>query len=93
MKNVDSLLKTTFFVACEKGYYGRECSYTCGHCLDKNECFHTNGTCLSGCEFGYIGDLCKTSMFINSYSIYFVFQTLVEIRAANVCLHKLKREI
>ena len=50
----------TFFTACLDGTYGHNCNNTCGHCLDVNECFHTNGTCFTGCGPGYTGDLCET---------------------------------
>ena len=49
-----------FFTACVVGTYGNNCNNTCGNCLNVNECFHTNGTCLTGCDPGYTGDLCKT---------------------------------
>lgn len=46
-------------IACENGRYGDKCSETCGHCRDITQCLHTNGTCLTGCELGYQGKLCK----------------------------------
>lgn len=39
---------------CDKG-----CNETCGHCRDLNQCSNVNGTCLTGCDAGYQGDLCK----------------------------------
>uniref|UniRef100_K1QME5 Multiple epidermal growth factor-like domains 10 n=1 Tax=Magallana gigas TaxID=29159 RepID=K1QME5_MAGGI len=45
---------------CDKGSYGLECNGTCGYCRDINQCSNVNGTCLTGCEAGYEGDLCKT---------------------------------
>lgn len=45
---------------CERGFYGIECSETCGHCGDVSQCSNVNGTCLSGCDAGFKGDLCKT---------------------------------
>ena len=50
-------------LACENGTYGYDCNNTCGHCTDKESCFHTNGTCRFGCNPGYIGELCKTGKF------------------------------
>ena len=50
-------------LACENGTYGYDCNNTCGHCTDKESCFHTNGTCRFGCNPGYMGELCKTGMF------------------------------
>ena len=48
-------------LACENGTYGNDCKNKCGHCTDKESCSHTNGTCLVGCDPGYVGELCKTS--------------------------------
>nr|XP_022291075.1 uncharacterized protein LOC111102569 isoform X2 [Crassostrea virginica] len=45
---------------CPKGTYGANCNNTCGHCLGQGRCQLTNGTCLNGCEPGYIGNLCET---------------------------------
>lgn len=47
-------------LACKCGFYGFECNETCGHCLDVNQCSNTNGTCFTGCDAGYKGELCKT---------------------------------
>ena len=43
-----------------RGSYGYECNETCGHCRNKSYCFPINGTCLTGCDVGYEGALCKT---------------------------------
>lgn len=48
-------------VACEGETYGAGCKETCGHCHDVNQCSKINGTCLTGCDAGFEGDLCKTS--------------------------------
>ena len=32
----------------------------CGHCSDLNKCHNVNGSCLTGCEEGYIGELCNS---------------------------------
>ena len=57
-------------LACENGTYGNDCNNTCGHCTDKGSCFHTNGTCLVGCDPGYVGELCKTGKFFYvSYTV------------------------
>ena len=52
-------------IACADGTYGLECNELCGHCKIKTNCHHTNGTCLGGCEPGFLGDLCKTCKSIN----------------------------
>lgn len=45
---------------CDRGSYGVECNETCGHCCDVSQCSNVNGTCLTGCDAGFEGDLCKT---------------------------------
>lgn len=49
---------------CDNGTYGKDCNNTCGHCFDKNSCFHSNGSCLNGCEPGFTGELCKSCMYV-----------------------------
>lgn len=44
---------------CENGTYGVGCFEQCGHCTDQ-ACSTINGTCLSGCNPGFLGHLCKT---------------------------------
>ncbi|XP_065943696.1 uncharacterized protein [Magallana gigas] len=46
-------------LACDKGSYGSQCKEICGHCRDTDQCSNINGTCLTGCDAGYQGDLCK----------------------------------
>ncbi|XP_078329800.1 uncharacterized protein LOC144624230 [Crassostrea virginica] len=43
---------------CQDGKYGDGCQMDCGRCRDLKQCHHVNGTCLSGCEQGYIGEKC-----------------------------------
>ena len=52
-------------IACAGGTYGLECNEVCGHCKFKTYCHNTNGTCLGGCEPGFLDDLCKTCKSIN----------------------------
>ncbi|XP_056003148.1 scavenger receptor class F member 2-like [Ostrea edulis] len=33
--------------ACEKGFYGPNCTRGCGHCKGKAKCDHVNGSCPS----------------------------------------------
>lgn len=47
-----------FPIVCGLGYYGAECQQECGNCRDLSQCFHTNGSCLTGCEAGYDGEMC-----------------------------------
>lgn len=44
----------------DKGSYGTACNETCGHCRRVSQCSNVNGKCLTGCEAGFEGDLCKT---------------------------------
>lgn len=45
-------------LACMHGYYGKNCTKTCGHCLNNDICDNINGTCTNGCNEGFKGDLC-----------------------------------
>eukprot|EP00105_Crassostrea_gigas_P043578 XP_019927726.1 PREDICTED: protein jagged-1b isoform X2 [Crassostrea gigas] len=54
--------------ACDRGSYGYDCKETCGHCRDVSQCSNINGWCLTGCDPGYQGDLCKTSCDRGSYA-------------------------
>lgn len=45
------------------GYYGENCTKTCGNCLNKETCNNVNGTCTDGCSEGFKGDLCKIGTF------------------------------
>ena len=51
-----------FFIECDNGTYGKECKASCGHCFNQEPCYHINGTCFTGCESGYLGDLCQSRM-------------------------------
>lgn len=60
-----SILKQdSFSLACDRGLYGIECNETCGNCRDADQCSNTNGSCLTGCDDGYQGDLCRTRLYI-----------------------------
>lgn len=47
-------------IACEEEKYGADCKEICGHCRDVKQCSYNNGTCLTGCDAGFKGNLCKT---------------------------------
>ena len=53
-----------YFSACNPGQHGRNCTETCGHCIDGNTtCRATDGACPSGCAPGFNNALditCKT---------------------------------
>lgn len=48
--------------ACDNGTYGFNCNK---HCRDVNQCMHSDGLCLTGCDDGYQGTLCQTRMQIS----------------------------
>ena len=58
-------ISTFLSIACDKGSFGDNCSETCGHCRDVDKCSNINGTCLTGCEAGFQGELCKTREFMS----------------------------
>lgn len=60
LKTNSNSYKIIIVLACNRGLYGADCSETCGQCRDVNQCFNVNGRCLTGCEDGYVGHLCKT---------------------------------
>nr|XP_034321631.1 receptor-type tyrosine-protein phosphatase epsilon-like isoform X2 [Crassostrea gigas] len=43
---------------CDATWYGAGCKFQCGHCFGENNCHHVKGSCLSGCQKGFTGDLC-----------------------------------
>lgn len=60
--------KAVFLIskACSNATYGLDCIEKCWHCRDQRDCHHVNGSCLSGCEDGYRGDLCDSSKVCNT---------------------------
>ncbi|XP_052694168.1 multiple epidermal growth factor-like domains protein 10 [Crassostrea angulata] len=52
---------------CDSGSYGVDCNEICGNCLNESQCSNVNGTCFTGCNAGYEGDLCKTECNRGSY--------------------------
>ena len=64
-------------LGCDNGTYGNDCNNTCGHCINDESCFHTNGSCLNGCDPGFTGNICQTSRYhkkrkvvLNQYDCY-----------------------
>lgn len=47
-------------LACDKGYFGTACNETCGQCDELEQCSNINGSCLTGCNAGYLGETCET---------------------------------
>ncbi|XP_046374173.2 protein draper-like isoform X1 [Haliotis rufescens] len=54
---------------CSNGNYGRQCSNSCieRRCAGDSQCDHVRGTCISGCEAGWIGEDCRQACSIGSY--------------------------
>lgn len=51
------------FTECPFGTYGPDCVHNCsGNCLGAVACNRTTGTCDTGCDFGYTGELCETGL-------------------------------
>ena len=62
-KVTSAVLHTTFlipflFLGCQRGTWGQNCRSKCGNCLGNSPCHHINGTCLEGCETGWLGFHC-----------------------------------
>lgn len=53
-----------YLIACDIESFGADCVETCGHCADIGQCSPINGTCLTGCDSGFQGDLCKTRKYL-----------------------------
>lgn len=61
LKRISSLIWVkSFLTECTSGKYGKDCQLDCGHCKNMMQCHHVDGTCVTGCEPGFIGDTCKT---------------------------------
>lgn len=45
---------------CREGSYGYNCNESCGYCRNNSFCLQINGTCVTGCEAGFMGKVCKT---------------------------------
>ncbi|XP_070183468.1 scavenger receptor class F member 1-like [Littorina saxatilis] len=45
--------------ACDDNTYGQNCSESCGQCKGGQPCNTATGSCTTGCEPGYIGELCN----------------------------------
>lgn len=43
---------------CKAGYYGGNCTNSCGHCLNEKACHHVHGMCSEECEPGYKAPYC-----------------------------------
>ena len=53
------LYTISFFAECNNNKYGLNCSETCGKCRDFSQCHYINGSCLNGCDPGFLGERCN----------------------------------
>lgn len=47
--------------------FGDGCKNKCGSCANNTNCHHVTGTCLHGCELGYLEDDCSKSKLLSIY--------------------------
>lgn len=53
------ILKCSYLVGCEHGFYSQDCNHTCtGHCKYNVTCHHVTGQCEEGCAAGWKGLNC-----------------------------------
>lgn len=52
--------------ACSDGFYGNECTETCGNCFMNAVCDKVTGQCPGQCESGWQGSLCKQGLFVTT---------------------------
>lgn len=58
-----------FILACDRGYFGTACNKTCGHCAELEQCSSINGSCLTGCDAGFLGETCDTRKYMDIINI------------------------
>lgn len=47
------------FVACDSGYYGKDCRHGCSvNCNIAYDCDKSTGQCIGGCKSGWTGTVC-----------------------------------
>lgn len=63
------VLFSIFFPNCIPGFYGPKCEYHCNKFCKWDYCNKATGTCLYGCDIGYLGSHCNFSKKHN-YSLY-----------------------
>ncbi|XP_048243328.1 protein draper-like isoform X3 [Haliotis rufescens] len=54
---------------CSNGSYGQNCNNSCieRRCAGDSPCDHVRGTCISGCEAGWMGEDCRQACSSGSY--------------------------
>lgn len=58
-KNKDHFILFFNILVCTHGMFGDGCKNKCGNCANNTKCHHVTGTCLHGCEPGYLEDDCS----------------------------------
>lgn len=54
-----------YIIECDPGFYGIKCSDVCSeHCADPMSCDHVNGSCMTGCQDGFLGSKCTESKYL-----------------------------
>ena len=53
------LYLTCVSIECKDGFYGVNCSQSCGQCDDEGVCDKTTGYCLMGCQSNFQPPFCK----------------------------------
>ena len=52
----------TFLIACQNGTYWQNCMEKCRYCLKSDDCYHANGTCVTGWKIYFKKHLCKKTV-------------------------------
>lgn len=63
---------------CADGYFNKDCSGTCGNCVNGEVCEKNEGRCLNGCMTNYQQPLCK-GMKINKISVNYYWSIMIYI--------------
>lgn len=75
----------SFIIECDTRRYGDGCQRNCGHCFNMAQCDHVNGTCLQGCEAGFLGQMCDQGQW---HVIKELFQSSVD----NTAIYHFQKE-
>lgn len=60
-------------VDCTDGLFGDMCQNKCGQCSNLSQCHHIDGTCLGGCQPGYISEFCNQCKFTIQLYVKWLF--------------------
>lgn len=81
------------FIECTAGYYGNNCSNTCGNCANGASCNHVTGNCpgvIPRCRVGWKGEQCKSGKILNyipNYKYYIPNYKFVHTKIHNYFQH------